>query len=194
MESLNDDVQIEILSYLSPSEIVLFGECFSKIMDCLAIHPGFIVNCKDKEIVSKNHLEWFQKHKIRINLWKYMTVDKNSIERWFCNDQLHRDDDLPAVIGINQFRVWYQNGLRHRDNDLPALILDGRQEWWKHGNLHRDHDLPAIKYPSGSCLWYQNGLKHRDNDLPAAIFWYDKREWWKNGEMIKYTLYELKND
>ncbi len=57
---------------------------------------------------------------------------------------------------------WYQNGQLHRDNDLPAVILtNGTQKWYKNGLLHREHDLPAIIYPSGEQIWYKNGKYHR---------------------------------
>ena len=41
--------------------------------------------------------------------------------------QLHRDNDLPAVIkyhenGEIEYQAWYLNGEAHRDNDKPAEI------------------------------------------------------------------------
>ena len=61
-----------------------------------------------------------------------MTVDEEGNQEWRLNGQLHRDNDLPAIIYENGERVWYQNGLLHRDNDLPACIyLNGNQFWYK---------------------------------------------------------------
>ena len=67
----------------------------------------------------------------------------------------------------------YKNGQLHRDNDLPAVIRsDGTQYWYKNGRLHRDCDLPASIYSDGTHetqRWYNNGKCHRDGDLPAII-------------------------
>lgn len=46
--------------------------------------------------------------------------------------ELHRNGDLPAVIGANGHQEWWKDGKRHREGDLPAIITaDGNQEWWK---------------------------------------------------------------
>ncbi len=48
----------------------------------------------------------------------------------------------------------------HRDNDLPAVILsNGTQKWFQNGKVHRDNDLPAIIWSDGTQEWYQNGKK-----------------------------------
>ena len=58
-------------------------------------------------------------------------IDKDGTEKWYNEDgELHRDDDLPAVIKTYGTQEWYRNGKLHRDNDLPAIIkADGDQEW-----------------------------------------------------------------
>lgn len=43
---------------------------------------------------------------------------------WMSNGNLHRDDDLPALIkyyesGQKKSEYWYLNGNAHRDGDLP---------------------------------------------------------------------------
>ena len=112
--------------------------------------------------------------------------EENSVEPQFWynrNRQLHRDDDLPAVIGEDGTQMWYQNGERHRNNDLPAIIRpNGSQEWYRNGKLHRDNDLPAEIEEDGTQKWYQNGELHRDNDLPAVIREDGTEEWWQNGK------------
>ena len=63
------------------------------------------------------------------------------------DENLHRENDLPAAIYSNGTRAWYKNGKVHRDNDLPAIIRpNGDQEWHREGEYHRDNDLPAIIY------------------------------------------------
>ena len=62
-------------------------------------------------------------------------IDNNGTKIWKNSEgKLHRDNDLPAVIGVSDLHVWYQNGYRCRDNDLPARIWsDGLCEWWTNG-------------------------------------------------------------
>jgi hypothetical protein len=65
----------------------------------------------------------------------YKVIDEEGTERWFNKDhQLHRDNDLPAVIKSNGSKFWYKDGKLHRDNDLPAATYsDGRKEWFNNG-------------------------------------------------------------
>lgn len=139
-----------------------------------------------------------------------MVCDIDGVERWFSNDKLHRDGDLPAVIYPNGRKEWYENGRLHRDNDQPAWIeSDGRMAWYNYGLLHRDNDQPALIQGSGSRHWYQDGLLHRVNgpayicpsdgerwclygryhrdiDEPAYID-KDKKMWYKNGKLHRET-------
>jgi len=96
--------------------------------------------------------------------------------------QIHRDNDLSAVIHTNGTKGWYKEGLLHRDNDLPAVIHpDGTQIWFKEGKHHRDNDLPAVIYTNGTQYWYKEDLRHRDNDQPAIIFADGTKQYWVNG-------------
>ena len=116
---------------------------------------------------------------------------KNGIkrqERWFTNNKLNRDNDLPAWIeyfqnGNKKFEKWMINGQRHRDNDLPAYIIyyengNKRFEWWMiNGQRHRDNDSPAYisYYENGNKRfesWSINNQLHRNNDSPACIYYY----------------------
>jgi len=110
----------------------------------------------------------------------------NSIAH-FKNNQLHRDDDLPAIILTDNTRYWYQNGMIHRENDKPAVIYsDGTKKWFINNQLHRDNDKPAIIIPDGTKYWYKYGKLHRDNDKPARIdILLDLKQWYINGELIK---------
>jgi hypothetical protein len=86
-------------------------------------------------------------------------VDVFGNKSWYNeNDQLHRENDLPAVIFADGTQHWYKNGLEHRDGDLPAIISQNKmQVWYKNGKKHRDGGLPAIIYQSGRCEWFHNG-------------------------------------
>lgn len=115
------------------------------------------------------------------------------IKFWHQYDILHRGDDKPAIVKIdNDFiyeKQWYKDGKLHRENnpaivkyynekkidqywylrgqlhrdDGPAVLYDENQEWFQFGQLHRE-DGPAVIKNNGDQYWYQYGLLHRDND------------------------------
>jgi hypothetical protein len=71
------------------------------------------------------------------------------------NEQLHRDNDLPAIECANGDKSWFVNGLWHRDNDLPAAeYVNGSKFWYVNGKCHRLGGLPAIECASGGKRWY----------------------------------------
>ena len=73
------------------------------------------------------------------------------------NGNLHSFDDLPAREYWGN-KEWYYHGELHRDNDLPALISTrGDKEWYQHGKRHRDNG-PAVVRKDGVCSWYRHGL------------------------------------
>lgn len=48
--------------------------------------------------------------------------------------QIHRGNDLPAVIDANGDQEWFVNDRKHRENNLPAAVCtDGRKFWYKDG-------------------------------------------------------------
>ena len=97
------------------------------------------------------------------------------------NGDLHRDDDLPAVIYAGGGSSWHQHGKHHRDGDKPAIIQScGTQYWYQHGKKHRDGDKPTIIYASGSQFWHQHGKKHRDGDKPAFIAIDGSQSWFQH--------------
>ena len=191
MDELNQDVQMIILSYLEPHEIMTMYGLFKTMLDELSKHIGFIVNCSD--IVSEQVIEWFQEHNIRLKLIETIKID-DKCQIWLLNGKRHRDNDLPAIVYKDGSKQWFWNGDRHRENDLPAIIIageDGAQYWFHKGRLHRDNDLPAVVFGNGYQVWYQawyqNGEFHRDNDLPAIIWEDGSKEWWINGELHKQS-------
>jgi hypothetical protein len=87
-------------------------------------------------------------------------------------------------------QFWYKDGDLHRDDDLPAVIWDdGSQFWYKNGLRHRDGDRPAIIYSNDSKFWYKNGLRHRDGDLPATIYASDAHKI-GNSDKLKFEVDE----
>lgn len=87
---------------------------------------------------------------------------------WCRHEQLHRDNDEPAVIYFNGTKEWYQNGKRHRVGGPAVTYKNGAEIWYQNGRQHRE-DGPAQTFPNGHLCWYRNGEKHRA-DGPAIIF------------------------
>jgi hypothetical protein len=96
----------------------------------------------------------------------YDEASNNFIKKWYKNDDLHRENDLPAVEH-SYFKEWWKDGVRHRENDLPAVEHNNKEhkEWWIKGRLHRE------KGPAKICtykiinyhkkVWYYDGNIHR---------------------------------
>ena len=117
--------------------------------------------------------------------------------------QLHRENDLPAVIrytrdGSVSEKAWFINGKYHRIGD-PARIdyitygSIGGKYWFQNGKRH-NLDGPAFMFyyknkNIGETIWFQNGKRHRIGG-PAQT-WYvrdgsiEKNFWYINGK--KYT-------
>ena len=62
----------------------------------------------------------------------------NGFERWYLNDQLHREDG-PALINIfTGSKSWYKYGLLHRESG-PAFLNGLVKQWYLEGkNLTED--------------------------------------------------------
>lgn len=187
MNLLNDDIVLELFSYLNPCEIIALYESCGKVFENITNHIGFIVNCQT--IVDEKDILWFQNKNICLNLLRECILGNNDDsewyfqkpkkvesrfhytgpQKWFLNGKLHSENDQPAKIRLFGTHEWYKNGLLHRNNDLPAVVnAHGSRYWYQNGKKHRDHDLPA--FIGDNCLcWYQNGLLHRDGDMPARI-------------------------
>ena len=163
---MNEDLEILILSYLEPHDIVSFynsSNSNKNILQNLSQHPGFIIKCT--AIIDDYYIDWFNQKNIKLDLIKEFKQSKNTC-KWFENDELHRDNDLPAVIWSDGSKMWYKRGKPHRDNDLPAVHLKNDfKAWYKNGQKHRDGDLPAEILPDGTKYWYKNDQLWRDNEL-----------------------------
>lgn len=56
-----------------------------------------------------------------------------------------------------KYQEWYKNGEVHRDNDLPAVVFkDGEKQWWQNGKLHRENG-PAVICENGNKQYHLNG-------------------------------------
>lgn len=123
------------------------------------------------------------------------------------NNQIHRDDDLPAIISYTNYEsigcytkddrceIWIKNGKIYRDNDEPSIIVyygesnNIRFKFWKIGqDIHRNGDKPGVIvfWPNGNVkqeIWYRNNKKHREGDKPAVI------EYYRNGKLRKEVWY-----
>lgn len=117
-------------------------------------------------------------------------------QRWYCHGRIHRDADLPAVVGPNG-RGWFQHGSNCRpgsDGPLWVTRNDDAQLWYVPGTLavtwggfhggilHRDGDKPAVITAYGRQQWHKHGRVHRDNGLPAVVDYNGAvMEWYKDG-------------
>ena len=102
---------------------------------------------------------------------------------------LHRDLDLPALIGLDGHQEWFIHGERHRDHDRPAIESKEQREWFIHGKRHRDHDQPAVIAPFYET-WWINGQKHRENGFPARICIDGFKEWYVHGKIQRSNLFD----
>jgi len=106
--------------------------------------------------------------------------------------QLHRGNDLPAVITFDGKQEWWVNGKRHRENDQPAIIQTGRRgshysrkEWWVDGKQHREGGLPAVIWGDGRKEWWVHGELHREGNKPAIVYGperFNSKEYWVHGK------------
>ena len=79
-----------------------------------------------------------------INYNQHFIKDKDKTLRWYQNDELHRDNDLPAMIQSDGTQCWYQNDQLHRDNFLSAIISDdGKMKWYKNGIRQEEGEIDA---------------------------------------------------
>ena len=116
-------------------------------------------------------------------------TDAEGNQRWYDADyNLHRDNDLPAVVDSNGDQFWWQHGQLHRDDGQPAFVeANGDQFWYQHGQCHRDGDRPAIVRADGDQFWYQHGQRHRDGGRPAVVWGNGFMEWWVDSKKTGNT-------
>jgi len=90
----------------------------------------------------------YEMNKEQEAMWNRLKEPAPIIDKWgdknWCNNagQLHRENDLPAIIWEDGTKVWYKNGKRHRENDLPAVIFtSGTKSWWVNGKYIRSENM-----------------------------------------------------
>ena len=110
MNCLNHDVQIVICSFLQPKDIQQMYE--SNLIHDVCYHVGFHVQCK--RTISDELVKWFQEKQIKIHLFQYHMKFYN-YEAWYENGQLHRENNLPAMILSNYKSEWWLNGIFQRE-------------------------------------------------------------------------------
>ena len=123
-------------------------------------------------------------------------------QEWFSGKDLHRDNDLPAVVRIDgggdHRAVWYQHGVVCRDDDKPAKVSTGAdnkvtEQWYLDGKLGRKGDLPAeIECKADGATieyWFEQGDRHRDwapacigKDAEGRV---NYEAWYTNGKMTR---------
>ena len=120
-------------------------------------------------------------------------LSSNGAHRWRNSQgQLHRDNNLPAVIDPDGTLSWYINGIRRSVGGPSSIAKDGTQAWRnREGQLHRT-DGPALIWPNGSQIWIVNGKQHR-TDGPAAIYTDGTQFWYVNDIDITYQVVEWMN-
>ena len=94
------------------------------------------------------------------------TIDRFGNQFWFKDGKLHRDRDLPAIVGWDGDKSWWRHGLCHRDGDLPSSVYaDGAQRWTKDAQLHRDIG-PAMVSDYHPPRFYEHGV---ERDLKTIL-------------------------
>lgn len=140
--------------------------------------------------LEKKNVKYYNKtnRKLVTYFYKDGSIKK---EKWYQDELLHRDNDLPSIIKYfrnkSYIKIWCKNNKFHRDNDLPAVIHyeDDKiksESWHQNDIYYRDNDLPSqIEYYENNniqCeLWNENGLLSRENK-PARIDFYENGEKW----------------
>src|ERR1035437_4946846 len=94
------------------------------------------------------------------------------------NNELHRFNDLPAVINnendITNTILYYIHGKCHRKNNKPAYIIKNKsniiteERYYENGYVHRENG-PAVITES-VIIWVLNGEIHRDADEPSVEY------------------------
>lgn len=148
---------------------------------------------------------WYQRGKIsrsnnkpaititsrRFNNTTKFLIDEIKTLSFVHNNNLHRDDDKPAVIEnsknwdenkqlirTDSMKKWYQNNKYHRDGDKPAIIMNA---------FAYKHDKKDLTYHAE--YYYKNGYLHRDEDKPAM----KDRRYYSDGKSYKADLFYKEN-
>jgi hypothetical protein len=132
------------------------------------------------KVVEKNAIEWYNKNG-QLHREDGPAVEWTSgTKEWYKDGGLHREDG-PAVVAPSGEQFWYQNNIRHRIGGPAVDWANGNREWYKDGKLHRE-DGPAVEKANGHREWWLNGKQHRENG-PAMIEPDGSKWWFQNGEL-----------
>jgi hypothetical protein len=147
--------------------------------------PAVIYSDFTKEYWINGEEYWENGQKIIFNdKTKNPVIDNLKRKMWFNdNNQLHRDDDLPAIVWINGTKEWYINGIRCRKNGPAIEMNDGTIFWYEDGLCSRNKDLPAIEYKNGTKQYWINGVEISERKIILNNKL--KNELFKNKDIIK---------
>ena len=74
-----------------------------------------------------------------------MITDKYGNKKWYNKKgELHRDNDLPAVIYVDGSKHWYQNGKLHRLKGPAVIFPDGSKEWFIEGKEYTEEEFNKV--------------------------------------------------
>ncbi len=127
MQKLNKDLASYLLEFIDFTR-------YGKFIDIL--YPG-------------SYSQFYNKNLKVLNLGDYTG--------YYIFENLHRENDQPAVEWSNGTKYWYKNGIKHRLNGPAIEWSNGSKYWYKNGKLHRENDQPVIECSDGTKIWYQNG-------------------------------------
>lgn len=103
---------------------------------------------------------------------------------WFKNGLRHREGDKPAVQhGKSDLVEYWWHGKLHREHDMPAVVGNGQQQWWYNGVFHREGG-PAVVNAGDLQWWFQGKLHRPVEEGPAIVHSNQTVEFWVNGERV----------
>lgn len=107
-------------------------------------------------------------------------IDSHGNQYWKdTTGRFHRDNDKPAIVGIDGTKQWYIDGKRHRIDGPAIEYANGNKQWYIDNKLHRT-DGPAVEHINGEKQWCIDGLQHRE-DGPARIDQQNNKYWMHKG-------------
>lgn len=62
------------------------------------------------------------------NHHRKVVLSDGTVKYYNAYNQLHRDNDQPAIEHANGTREWYQNGQLYRENNLPTIVWNNENE------------------------------------------------------------------
>ena len=123
-----------------------------------------------------------------------LVVNGYGTERWYKDDQLHREDG-PALEFVNGNKEWYLNGHLHRESGPAVEWASGLTEWYYKGVFAGRGDKPdpalwerVTSGPLNGCIvdcngykyWYKDDQLHRE-DGPAIEYKGGTKQWYLYG-------------